>query len=426
MLTISVFAWTTGQAELQGALLGNPAARLNLAQQAAAAVRARGADGINLDFEPIASGYDDEFTAFVRTVRAELDKQASGLPADVRHDRLHRQLPDRGRDGARRRRRDLHHGLRLPRPPARRTPARSTRLSGPAYDLQDTINAYAARVSPSKLILGVPWYGRAWSTVSDAVNAKNQSGTKYGSSNTVILDTALDYAKQYGRRWDSRELSAWVAYQKQNCSATYGCVTTWRELYYDDGPAVKARYDMINRMGLRGAGIWALGYDVDRIEMRQALAEKFLDDRTAPLAGDPGPRPEPVGRVVHRLLDRLRRERHPRLRRPGLDPRWAVARLADQDDRDHRPVRGRRRLRLRVPGPGPRHPRQRVGVGRHERLPLPPLARRRRVRRRSSRRRSTSDRRRTPARRCSRPSTRARCWRSRAGRSRPTATRGTR
>ncbi len=85
----------------------------------------------------------------------------------------------------------------------------------------------------------MPWYGRAWSTVSDQVNAKNQSGTKYGTSNTVVLDTALDYSKQYGRRWDTREQSTWVAYQRQNCSSTYGCVTSWRQLYFDDGPAVK-------------------------------------------------------------------------------------------------------------------------------------------------------------------------------------------
>ena len=284
VLTISVFAWTTGQAALQGALLGNPAARLNLAQQAAAAVRARGADGINLDFEPIASGYDDEFTAFVRTVRAELDKQASGyqLTFDTTGYIGNYPIENATAPGAA----DAIFIMGYDYRTAGSTYAGSIDpAAGPAYDLQDTLNAYTARVSPSKLILGVPWYGRAWSTVSDALNARNQSGTKYGSSNTVILDTALDYTKTYGRRWDSRELSAWVAYQKENCSATYGCVTTWRELYYDDGPAVKARYDMINRMNLRGAGIWALGYDVDRIEMRQALAEKFLDDRTAPLAG---------------------------------------------------------------------------------------------------------------------------------------------
>ena len=78
VLTISVFAWTSGQATKQGTLLGSSAARLNLARQAAAAVRNRGADGINLDFEPIASGHAADFTAFVRTLRAQLNRTRSG------------------------------------------------------------------------------------------------------------------------------------------------------------------------------------------------------------------------------------------------------------------------------------------------------------------------------------------------------------
>ena len=41
-------------------------------------------------------------------------------------------------------------------------------LSGPVYDLTDTVKAYTALISPSKVILGVPWYGRAWSTPTDA------------------------------------------------------------------------------------------------------------------------------------------------------------------------------------------------------------------------------------------------------------------
>ena len=72
-LTLSVFAWTSGQAAVQKALLGSAGARQNLARQAAAAVRDRGADGINLDFEPLVAGSEDEFVAFVRAMRAELD-----------------------------------------------------------------------------------------------------------------------------------------------------------------------------------------------------------------------------------------------------------------------------------------------------------------------------------------------------------------
>ena len=45
--------------------------------------------------------------------RAQQGRQ--GVPADVRHDRLDRQLPDRGRHGSRGGRRRRRHGLRLPR-----------------------------------------------------------------------------------------------------------------------------------------------------------------------------------------------------------------------------------------------------------------------------------------------------------------------
>ena len=70
-LTLSVFAWTSSQASIQAALLGSPTARANLARQAVAAVRDRGADGINLDFEPLVRGYEDEFVALVQTIRAD-------------------------------------------------------------------------------------------------------------------------------------------------------------------------------------------------------------------------------------------------------------------------------------------------------------------------------------------------------------------
>ena len=55
-------------------------------------------------------------------------------------------------------------------------------MSGPAYDLADTVRAYTARVSPSRIILGLPWYGRAWSTADASARSKTLSGAKYGYS----------------------------------------------------------------------------------------------------------------------------------------------------------------------------------------------------------------------------------------------------
>ena len=284
VLTISVFAWTTGQQTTQSALLASATARANLAKQAAAAVAERGADGINLDFEPIVSGHADDFTAFVRSVRTELDAIAPGyqLTFDTTGRIGNYPIENATAPGGA----DAIFIMGYDYRGSSSSQAGSiSPLSGPPYDLTDTVSAYAARVSPSKVILGVPYYGRAWSTDTDAVHAKNISGTQYGSSVTVVYGTAVDYGAQYGRRFDAVEQAPWTAYQKQTCTTTYGCVTAWRELYYDDAASLKLRYDLVNRAGLRGAGIWALGYDGTRPELYQALADKFLRDTTAPVVG---------------------------------------------------------------------------------------------------------------------------------------------
>ncbi len=284
VLTLSVFAWSTTQANVQAALLGSSAARLNLAQQAVAAVRDRGADGINLDFEPVVSGHEDDFVALLRTMRTELDKVAPGYQLTYDTTGWIGNYPIEASVAAGAADAIFVMGYDY------RTSSSSyvgsiDPLSGPAYDLTDTIRSYTARVSPSKVILGLPWYGRAWSTATDAVNAASQSGAKYGYSAAVNYGNVVDLVAQYGRRWDSREQTPWFAYQRTNCTTTYGCVQTWRQVYYDDAESMRLRYELVNTYGLRGAGIWALGYDGGHPELYRAISDAFLTDVTGPVTG---------------------------------------------------------------------------------------------------------------------------------------------
>ncbi len=168
-------------------------------------------------------------------------------------------------------------------PPSSRTVGSVAPIGGPTYDVRDTIKSYLDRVPASKLILGVPYYGRAWSTSSDKLGARNVSGTKYGPSATAVYDNARDLVSGYGRRYDATEGVAWTAYKRQTCTKTYGCVTAWRQLYYDDVKALKAKYDLVNAYGLRGIGIWALGYDGTRPELYQAIKDKFITDTVPPV-----------------------------------------------------------------------------------------------------------------------------------------------
>ncbi len=282
VLTVQSFAWSSTGAARQKALLGSSANRANLARQIAAAVRDRGADGVNLDFEPIVATYASEFTALVRTVRAELNKISKGyqLTFDATGWIGNYPIEAATASGAA----DAVVIMGYDYKGSSSSPVGSVApLGGPSYDIGDTIRAYVGRIPASKVILGVPYYGRAWSTSTSALGSRNISGTKYGASTTVVYTTARGYAVDHGKKWDPVEAVAWTVYRRENCTSAYGCVRPWRQLYYDDAKALGLKYDAVNRYNLRGAGIWALGYDGTRTELYNVLKAKFITDTVPPV-----------------------------------------------------------------------------------------------------------------------------------------------
>lgn len=282
VLTVQSFAWTTAGANRQKALLGSATARANLATQITKAIRDRGADGVNLDFEPIASGYADEFTALVRKVRSTLDATAKGyqLTFDTTGYIGNYPIEDATAPGGADAIMVMGYDYRTS---GASVAGSIAPLKRSGYDITETLAAYTARVPASKLILGVPYYGRAWSTPTDALHAENISGTKYGASATAVYTTARELAAEHGRSYDKAEGVAWTAYRRETCTAKYGCVTSWRQLYYDDATALKAKYDLVNAYKLRGIGIWALGYDGTRTELYTAIKDKFITDDVPPV-----------------------------------------------------------------------------------------------------------------------------------------------
>ena len=181
VLTIQSFAWNSAGVARQKALLGSEAARANLAWQIAAAVRDRGADGVNLDFEPIVAGFADQFTALVQAVRAQLDAVAPGyqLTFDttgyIGNYPIEAATAPGGADAI------VIMGYDY-KGASSGTAGSIAPIGGPVYDIADTLAAYTSRVPASKLILGVPYYGRAWSIAAPELNAPTISAAKYGSS----------------------------------------------------------------------------------------------------------------------------------------------------------------------------------------------------------------------------------------------------
>jgi spore germination protein YaaH len=281
-LTIEEFAWTASEVSEQVQLLSSATNRNNAAAQITAAVVQRGADGVNLDFEPIASTQEDDYRIFVQTLRADLDAQhagyeltfcgtgdtgyydVAGLTAAGAADAVFIMGYD-FRTGS-----SSHAGSIDPLTSPK-----------PVYDLTGVVNAWKKRTSASKIILGLPYYGIAWTTTTNAPNGAVVASSCIAPT-SVFFAQAASLAATNGRNYDSIEQSAWTTYQ---LTCPTGATQVWRELYYDDAQSLGAKYDMINYWNLRGMGIWALGYDAGHPEMANLIAAKFLDDKTPPKVG---------------------------------------------------------------------------------------------------------------------------------------------
>jgi spore germination protein YaaH len=281
VLTIEAFAWTgSGGGGAMTTLLSSAANRTNAVQQIAAAVRDRGIDGVNLDFEPIATGQSANYVAFVRQLRAQLDSIHSGYELTfcgtgrtTSYD-VTNLLAAGAADNVFIMGYDLRDGGSAYA--ASHDPLTSPRV----FDLEDSVNQYRALAPASKILLGLPYYGIAFSTPDTTLYSPNRSGATYGNAAWVPYYTAAGLALTNLKQYDPIEESAWVSYY-----GTYGGAATWRELYYNDTQALAARYDRINYWGLGGVGIWVLGYDAGYPELNQVLADKFLTDHNPPKAG---------------------------------------------------------------------------------------------------------------------------------------------
>lgn len=138
-----------------------------------------------------------------------------------------------------------------------------------AHCLETSVEHYVdLGVIPSKLIVGLPHYGAAW-TVQDTIIA----------SKADKFDTHIPYKTIKEKYIDSLQVSV----QFDSLSMTTYCNIPmneyqYRQLWFDDVTSLSAKYDWIISKKLGGVGIWALGFDNGHREMWELLGEKFGEE----------------------------------------------------------------------------------------------------------------------------------------------------
>jgi hypothetical protein len=137
---------------------------------------------------------------------------------------------------------------------------------------------YGAQITESeraKIVMGVPYYGREWLTVSGdlgAATTANVGSVTYSAAMTALDDLGI------AAEWDDGAITPWYAFEDTD---------GWHEVYFDDEESLAWKYRFVNEQGLGGIGIWALGYDAGHTALWDEIEAAFTEPYV-PHPGDMG------------------------------------------------------------------------------------------------------------------------------------------
>jgi spore germination protein YaaH len=135
------------------------------------------------------------------------------------------------------------------------------------YTLSKTITYYLDQgITPSKLIMGLPYYGREWPVASTGIPAATTGSGSARTYTVVKTNTSGNYSAA-NTHWDNESFTTYFEF---NSGGTRQCFIDSK---YDMGK----RLEVINQRDIGGMGVWALGYDDGYNDYWDEIYDKFTD-----------------------------------------------------------------------------------------------------------------------------------------------------
>jgi spore germination protein len=246
-------------------LLSSPQARDVLITRLTGLLQERGAHGVNIDFEALPGDQRENLVSFFAELRTRLDAAIPGAVISAATPAVDWNAAwDVAALSASI---DLFFVMCYDYSWSSSTEAGPVApIRGMSQNVERTLRWYLDEgVPPSRLVMGVPYYGYDWPVESDAPRAAT---TGRGISRTYSAVAAMLATRQ--RQWSETYLNPWISYM----------VANWRQLWYDDAESLEYKYQLVKNLGIAGTGMWALGYDADLPELWALIERMFTQPAT--------------------------------------------------------------------------------------------------------------------------------------------------
>jgi spore germination protein YaaH len=272
------------------AIMDDPQAQERTINQTVDLVKQRGIDGINVDFEYMGDpgqDYRDKFSIFVENMAQKLHKEVPGskitvsvYASAVKDPKIY-DIAALGKstDGIFMMAYDFAVAKSDNAIPT--SPLYGHKEGKYWYDIATAVEDFTKLMDPDKLILGVPYYGYNYLVYEPGVKAETRPyyswrGTARAQTYTLAQDITpgMNGITEYKEGWDDYGKVSWKAYHVAETD-------TWRMIFLDDRKSLGIKYDFAKEKGLKGVGMWALGFDDGKNELWGLLAEKFGDKNLA-------------------------------------------------------------------------------------------------------------------------------------------------
>ena len=255
------------------AFLHSKTAQARFRKQALALMERRSADGANFDFEPMPAELVPDFLTFLTKFKTAMVKEFPKAKLVVATSAGPPLALMRGLE-------NIVDNMLVMTYNYRWSGSTVTGAIAPLDNTSRTVKIHISRylkyTSPSKIIMGVPYYGFDWPVTSNVPNATvNKPVSKYGGVWSVTYSSSRKYLTAHPdvlRQEDTSEGSAFFTYWDAEFQ-------TYRQVYFEDEISAAAKYDYAIASGLAGVGIWTLDNDRGYTDMYDVIKDKFYDPR---------------------------------------------------------------------------------------------------------------------------------------------------